>query len=432
MVGTALPAAPVNMAAPVLSGTPSVGQTLSCSQGAWTGFPSPTFSYQWLREGTPIVGSSAGTYVVQGADQGQELACQVTAMNSLGSESATSNTLQVSTAQAPVITGVTPEHGTPAGGAEVTITGTNFAGATAVKFGSNNATRFTVESDTKITATTPAFGGGAEDGVGVFVTTPGGTNTSEECGYPVGYRYEPTITTVEPSSGPADGGTHVTIRGAAFEGTQAGGGFLCSLLEPVAQGVKFGSKAATSWNIVSDTEISAVAPAGSGTVDVTIEGVVGTSPISSADRFSYSETQAEKEAWLKTFAEENARKVAEEAAIRMRHEEEATTAATRKHQEEAAAASHKQEEEVQAKNKKAKEAPDTGGVALAATSITVQSNGMALVKLNCLGITSCHGKLTLRAKNGARGKGKGNGKGNGKKALGAVTIGTVELLGLGR
>jgi hypothetical protein len=125
MVGTAVPAAPANTAAPVLSGTPSVGQTLSCSQGAWTGFPSPTFTYQWLREGTPISGSaSASTYVVQDADQGHGLACQVTAVNDLGSESATSNTLQIPAAQAPSGGGSgggdSPGGGSPGAGTPLT------------------------------------------------------------------------------------------------------------------------------------------------------------------------------------------------------------------------------------------------------------------------------------------------------------------------
>ncbi len=188
---------------------------------------------------------------------------------------------------APVLAGVTPAHGMPAGGTEVTITGANFTGATKVRFGSNEVRSFKVDSDTKITAVTPAFSGGEEDGVGVYITTPGGTNISEECGYPVGYRYEPTITKVEPSAGPAAGGTLVRIHGAAFEGTRAGGGFLCTLLQPVVRNVKFGSKEATSLNIVSDTEITAIAPAGTGTVDVTIESLVGTSSIISGDEFSY-------------------------------------------------------------------------------------------------------------------------------------------------
>ena len=102
MVGPAPPAVtPVNTSAPVASGTPAPGQTLSCSNGVWTGYPPPTFTYQWLRDGTSIGGASTGAYVVQAADQGHGLACQVTASNSAGSESATSNTLQVPPAQAP-------------------------------------------------------------------------------------------------------------------------------------------------------------------------------------------------------------------------------------------------------------------------------------------------------------------------------------------
>jgi hypothetical protein len=37
----------------------------------------------------------------------------------------------------------------------VTITGTNFTGATAVRFGAINAASFTVDSDTQITAVSP-------------------------------------------------------------------------------------------------------------------------------------------------------------------------------------------------------------------------------------------------------------------------------------
>lgn len=61
----------------------------------------------------------------------------------------------------------------------------------------------------------------------------------------------------------------------------------------------------------------------------------------------------------------------------------------------------------------------TGSVSLASTNVAVQSNGMALVKLNCLGIESCHGKLTLTARSTAKAKGS-------KKAR-AATIGTVSF-----
>jgi hypothetical protein len=76
-------AAPASTAPPALSGTPTPGATLSCSQGTWSGNPS-SFSYQWLRDGSPIAGQTAGTYNVQHADQGHALSCTVTARNEGG------------------------------------------------------------------------------------------------------------------------------------------------------------------------------------------------------------------------------------------------------------------------------------------------------------------------------------------------------------
>jgi hypothetical protein len=87
--------APVNTAPPTLSGTPAVEQKLSCSKGSWTGVLPLVFTYAWLRDGTVIPGASANTYVVQPADQGHALACQVTATNSVSRAVATSNTLNV-------------------------------------------------------------------------------------------------------------------------------------------------------------------------------------------------------------------------------------------------------------------------------------------------------------------------------------------------
>ena len=86
---------PVNTAAVVLSGTPSLGQTLSCSPGSWSGSPTPSCAYQWLRNGAAIGGATSTSYVVTTADQGCSLSCRVTATNSAGSASATSNALSV-------------------------------------------------------------------------------------------------------------------------------------------------------------------------------------------------------------------------------------------------------------------------------------------------------------------------------------------------
>jgi hypothetical protein len=56
----------------------------------------------------------------------------------------------------------------------VTITGTGFTGATAVKFGSISAKSFTVSSPTSITAVSPKVKGTGT--VDVTVTTPAGSS----------------------------------------------------------------------------------------------------------------------------------------------------------------------------------------------------------------------------------------------------------------
>lgn len=74
------------------------------------------------------------------------------------------------------ITGLTPVTGDLAGGTTVTLTGTGFTGATAVRFGANDATMVTVVSATQVTAVTPAGAAGAVD---VTIVAPGGSWTSQ-------------------------------------------------------------------------------------------------------------------------------------------------------------------------------------------------------------------------------------------------------------
>ena len=58
----------VNATAPALSSTATLGATLSCSTGGWTDNPTPSFTYQWLRDGAAIGGAAGSSYVVQSAD----------------------------------------------------------------------------------------------------------------------------------------------------------------------------------------------------------------------------------------------------------------------------------------------------------------------------------------------------------------------------
>jgi hypothetical protein len=83
-----------------------------------------------------------------------------------------------------------------------------------------------------------------------------------------------TVAGISPTSGPAAGGTVVTITGTNFTG---------------ATSVSFGG-AATSFTVNSATSITATSPAGMGTVDVVVTNSSGGSATSAADRFTYIPT----------------------------------------------------------------------------------------------------------------------------------------------
>jgi len=76
----------------------------------------------------------------------------------------------------PVISSIAPDFGPVAGGTTVTITGTDLASASAVKFGDLPAASFKAESETKITAVAPPSA--KVVGVDVTATTIAGTSAT--------------------------------------------------------------------------------------------------------------------------------------------------------------------------------------------------------------------------------------------------------------
>ena len=154
----------------------------------------------------------------------------------------------------------------------MTITGTGFTGTTgasAVTFGGTNATSYTVNSNTRITAVAPA-GTGTVD---VVITTPAGGTSTTSGADQFSYIGAPVVSGLAPASGPEAGGTSVTVTGTGFTG---------------ATGVSFGGTAATSFSVGGSGALTAVAPAGTGTVDVTVTTPYGTSSTGGAGNdFSY-------------------------------------------------------------------------------------------------------------------------------------------------
>ena len=210
---------------------------------------------------------NSNTQITATAPAGSAGTVDVT-VTTVGGTSATSAADQFTYVAAPTVTSISPTAGPTAGGATVTITGTNLSGATAVTFGGTAASGVTVNSATQITATAPAQAAGTVD---VRVTTMGGTSATSVADQ-FTYVAMPTVTSVSPTAGPSAGGTSVVITGTNFSGTTA---------------VTFGGTAAAGYTVNSATQITANAPAGTGTVDVRITTVGGTSATSTADQFTY-------------------------------------------------------------------------------------------------------------------------------------------------
>jgi hypothetical protein len=88
------PQAPVNTAAPSISGIPGVGQKLTAAPGQWDA-DDLAFAYQWLRDGATITGATTATYTVAKIDQGKSITAAVTATGEGGTTAATSDAVTV-------------------------------------------------------------------------------------------------------------------------------------------------------------------------------------------------------------------------------------------------------------------------------------------------------------------------------------------------
>ena len=77
---------PANVDVPHVSGTGTVGNTLSATMGNWSNEPTG-YSYQWMSDGAPV-GSDSADYVIDASDSGRSITCVVTATNAIGSTAA--------------------------------------------------------------------------------------------------------------------------------------------------------------------------------------------------------------------------------------------------------------------------------------------------------------------------------------------------------
>ncbi|MDO7849881.1 T9SS type A sorting domain-containing protein, partial [Hymenobacter sp. M29] len=154
---------------------------------------------------------------------------------------------------APVITSLSPVSGQV--GTTVTLTGTDFTGATAVTLNGQNVTNINVVNATTITFTVPT---NAATG-NVVVTTAGGASNG------VLFTVLPaTITSMSPASGPV--GTIVTLTGTGLAGVT---------------GVTLNGVTVTTFTVVNGTTITFTVPTGATTGNVVLTSPAGASAGSS-------------------------------------------------------------------------------------------------------------------------------------------------------
>jgi hypothetical protein len=186
---------------------------------------------------------------------------------------------------APTLTTNVAATGSSSGGNTVTLTGTNLAGATAVTLGTSltdatenrmSATSFVITGSTSIAVIIPPRPCGQNATDWFFrVTTPGGT-TAGSSNFKHTYSPAPTpsISSLATSSGDVSGGQSIVINGTDF---------VC------VNSVMFGTQAASSFTVDSQTQVTAVTPAGtSGSVAVTLTTSSGTA--TSSSNFTYTTT----------------------------------------------------------------------------------------------------------------------------------------------
>ena len=135
---------------------------------------------------------------------------------------------------------------------------------------------FTVNSDTSITAVSPAdTSGTSPDTLDVTVVSPGGTSFTSSSDQFTSY-VQPTITGVSPNSGPGGGGYYVIVAGTNFIGTTS---------------VNVGDTV-TAFQVLDNNTLSVYIPgsdSGPGdSASITVTSPGGTSPNTPADQFTYN------------------------------------------------------------------------------------------------------------------------------------------------
>ncbi len=261
-----------NTAPSVASVTPNTGTTSG-------GTPISITGTGFLPNATVTIGSGFATQVtvvsatvitaVTPPQAAGAVAVTVTNYDGLGGTNGTGFTYKANAA--PTISAAAPATGPLAGNTSVTITGTNFQPGATVRFGNGYSQQTTVAGTTGILALTPPALAGVAP---IVVTNPDGQSAVLSTGFTYSANPAPAITSASPTTGPATGGTMVTITGTGFMtgATVLFGAFTASY--PVINPTSIVVTAPN--NVVSDVPIIVTNP--DGQVALLPKGFVYTAP----------------------------------------------------------------------------------------------------------------------------------------------------------
>jgi hypothetical protein len=170
----------------------------------------------------------------------------------------------------PTITSISPSAGPARGGTEVSIAGSGLSTATdpeEVLFGDVPAASIVSVTDSLLTVLSPPAA--ALGTVAISLVLVNGAIFWENA-----FDYQVSVAGISPASGPVTGGTTVAITGSG----------LLSVF-----GVQFGTTAASTFTVSSDTQLTVTTPAAAapGSVDVSLTGLTGDPLYIELGGFSY-------------------------------------------------------------------------------------------------------------------------------------------------
>ena len=213
-------------AAPSITWHPSASTINAGGNTAFSVNAANATGYQWqVNQGSGYInignggvysGATTSTLSITGATAGMNGYIYRVVVTGATAPAAVSNGAALTVnAALPTVTSVSPASGPTTGGTYVTISGSNFSGVTAVKFGATSATNITVVNTTQITASSPAGMAGTVD---VTVTSSGGTSATSAADQFTYSAAQQTQTITFANPGPQIFGTTPTLTATSSSG----------------------------------------------------------------------------------------------------------------------------------------------------------------------------------------------------------------------